>query len=73
MALEILLPDGKRVPEDLADLTVNFTAQSSGHRVYHGIRSLQLTSAGEVVFRILLNGKEFASHAVPVREQDDAD
>ena len=72
VALDVQLPGGARLPEEQSDLAVNFTAQSSGHRIYQTVTSLRIEAHGDLVFRILINGKPAATRVINVRERDEA-
>ena len=73
VALEILLPSGESLPEEQSDLTVNFTAKSTGHRIYQTVTFLRIETHGEFVFRLLINGTLAATRVIRVRERDEAE
>ena len=72
VALDVQLPGGERLPREPNDMAVNFTAQSSGHRIYQTVTSLRIEAHGEIVFRILINGEHAATRVIRVRERDEA-
>lgn len=71
VTLEIQLPGQQSLPSDVGDLTVNFTAQSTGHRIYHTVKALSINAAGDAIFRILMNGKHVASRVIALRESEE--
>ena len=70
--LEIVPPVAENA-ENLQKVSINFTGTTKRQRVYSRIVGLPLPQAGDVAFRLLLNGHHEASHTLSVRQQEDSD
>ena len=69
--LEIRSPSKRQLP-DFESFSVNFTADRRRYRTSHFVRGLRVEEAGELEFRILLNGEYKASHYVWIVADEEA-
>lgn len=69
--LRVYRPNGD-VLDETGDISVNFTAERSRHRVHQDVRGLPLTESGDWRLEILLNGKHTADHTLTVHATNDA-
>lgn len=69
--LEIRSPN-KQQPPAFQPFSVNFPADRKRCRTYHFVKGLRVEEAGELEFRILLNGEYKASHYVSIVADEEA-
>ena len=65
--------NGESVLPELDNFKINFTTERNRHRIFHYVNGLKLEKPGELVFKLLLDGKDQASHTVTVRASEDND